>query len=315
MRPAVMLRSPAPLVFPHSAPGTVSFEEPAIFPDDLSREFDEWMRAEKGLAASTRKTRLWTVGRFIVWLRFTHRKPVDRATEEQVREYLSTFDNPATRNRVLSDIRGYFLFARRTGRIDRGDDPTEDIDRLREPEKLPHPVHPDDRARLFSAAKRVGPRCYVIVSILAYTGLRRAECADLRWEDIDFSQRMIHVAHGKGGKERYVPMNGRLTAALETWKKAQERENEWVFPGQYWFRPIHPRTVWEDVKAAREEAGIYVTPHDWRHTFGTEAYRASKNPYGVAKVMGHTNIQTTQRYALVLADEMREHVEQDYETG
>ena len=270
---------------------------------ELARSFDVWMRTEKGLAESTRRTRMWTVGRFDSWLRVHHRKSLVKATAIHVRGYLAEYPEPATRNRVLSDIRGFYLFARRTGL--REGDPTADIDRLREPETLPRPVEDDLLALLYRAGRGVSPRCYTILCLLGYAGLRRAECANLRWMDLDLRSRMLRVVRGKGKKERYVPMPPPLVKALMEWRSVRQRTSEWVFPGQYLIRPIDVRTIWRDVTDASDAAGIHVTPHRLRHTYGTEMYRDSKDPYGVAKVMGHSNIATTMRYALVVAEDMR----------
>jgi len=155
--------------------------------------------------------------------------------------------------------------------------------------------------RLCAAATARGDLQGLAVAIGLYAGLRRAEIASLRWENIGGGWiRFI----GKGNVERDVPIHPRLAALLER----APRTSEWVFPSPY-SGHIHPTTLWGWVKGVAREAGLGDVPtHVLRHTCLTTALERSRDLRAVQELAGHASPETTAGYTRVSRDRMLEAV-------
>jgi integrase len=143
--------------------------------------------------------------------------------------------------------------------------------------------------------------------VAAFTGLRLGELRGLRWADVDFDKRTIHVRrnipqHGvervpKSGKVRSVPIVDRVVEVLD----GLSCRDDWTSDADFVFvhalgGPVDGGHLRERFHRARERAGLgYLRFHDLRHTFGTLAVRVF--PLTDVKVyMGHADIQTTMLY-------------------
>lgn len=128
-----------------------------------------------------------------------------------------------------------------------------------------------------------------------YTGLRRAEIAAMRWDRFSPGLERYTVT-GKGGVTDTVPIHPRLRSILRPLRGGYV----WLFPGQ---RRLHvsAATVWTWVTAVAEEAGVYVTPHQLRHTIisGVARAAAAQGLDGLRvaqKLARHARADTTQVY-------------------
>ena len=140
----------------------------------------------------------------------------------------------------------------------------------------------------------------------AFTGLRMSELRALRWRDLDFSKRLVHVRRGftrwelgdtKSHKVRSVPMIDQVLAALDRLSRREFHvaEDDLVFPnavGNF----LDDSKLRRRFHEALERAGLkQIRFHDLRHTFGTLAVQAF--PLSDVKAyMGHADIQTTMIY-------------------
>jgi integrase len=126
----------------------------------------------------------------------------------------------------------------------------------------------------------------------AFAGLRVSEIASLAYEELHLKRvpPMLIVRKGKGSKDRVVPLHPSLVSRL------QGEAGGWVFPSRGGGH-IHPGTVSRRIGGVFTRLGIDSTAHCLRHTFGTEAARVARgNLVAVAKLMGHSSIQTTNGY-------------------
>lgn len=275
---------------------------PDTDPVILWAEFNGWMLDEQGWSRWTRKARISAVKRAHAFIHSQYGRTLLRASAEQVIGFLSASPTPRTRNTYLSALRAFYRFAREK-RHRRGD-PTKELRRVKEPRALPRPLPTKQPRRLLFGAQRVGPRAYVIVSILLYTGLRRSEAAWLNWADVSIEAMQIRVM-GKGSKERIVPISSRLLPVLVGWRSASS--TGWLFPSsQDSSRPIGVMGLWTEVKEAAAEAKLRgVTPHRLRHTFATEYLRRGGNIRELQQILGHASLASTQVYTLIITDDLR----------
>ena len=127
-----------------------------------------------------------------------------------------------------------------------------------------------------------------------------SEVCRLRVEDLDGQRKLIHVRLGKGGKDRYVMLAGRLLEALrEYWVKVNPEG--WLFPGRKKGTHLHPTAVrWalkEAVKATKLKKRI--TPHVLRHSFATHLLETGNDIRLIQALLGHASIRSTARYTQV----------------
>ena len=140
-----------------------------------------------------------------------------------------------------------------------------------------------------------------ILMTLYATGLRRAEVCALTVADIDSERMVIHVRHGKGGRDRDVLLSPKLLETLrEYWRWIKPKT--YLFPGMVnnWRAdvPINHKVVWVAVKEAAERAGITkrVSPHTLRHSFATHMLEAGADLRTIQVLLGHAKLADTTVY-------------------
>jgi site-specific recombinase XerD len=137
------------------------------------------------------------------------------------------------------------------------------------------------------------------------TGLRIREAALLQTHDLDATQQVIHVRHGKGGRERLVPLSRRLVVALRTYWMHERPTQPWLFTSKAG-RPICHETARRALLCASAVAGIgkVVTPHMLRHAFATHLLEQGTDLRRIQVVLGHGSIRSTTIYTQVSAKEI-----------
>ena len=120
----------------------------------------------------------------------------------------------------------------------------ERIAYARRPKKIPVILSPEEVATFLEAVECRRDR--VALTTAYATGLRASEVVGLRIPDIDSSRMVIHVANGKGGKQRYVMLSPKLLEILRAYWQI-ERPSYWLFPGRgvrsHLIRPLLTRHV------------------------------------------------------------------------
>jgi integrase/recombinase XerD len=111
---------------------------------------------------------------------------------------------------------------------------------------------------------------------------------------------LIHVAGGKGGRDRYAMLSPRLLKILRAyWKRA--RPSSWLFPGQEPGDHVSLGALQSACRAARQRAriGKPVTPHSLRHSFATHLLESGTDIRIIQVLLGHRRLETTARYTQV----------------
>ena len=152
----------------------------------------------------------------------------------------------------------------------------------------------EERERLLKACKLSDAiHLYPIVVVALNTGMRKGEILNLRWRDIDLANRFIHVETSKSGKRRDVPMNKFLTETVRF--DIKKPGSEYVFCNDKGNPFIH---VDRSFETALKRAGIRnFRFHDLRHTFASYLVMAGVSIYTVSKLLGHSSVRVTERYA------------------
>ena len=169
-------------------------------------------------------------------------------------------------------------------------------------------------AALLRAARRGRHprRDLALVGLLVETGLRIGEVAGLKLGDLTINGRSgsVRVVHGKGLKERVVPLNAGARRVLREWLEVRPASfGEYVFTSQKG-GALSKNAMQRVVAVLAQAAGLEdVSAHTLRHTFATNYLEATGDLVGLAQVMGHANINTTAIYARPSLDDLAERLE------
>lgn len=177
--------------------------------------------------------------------------------------------------------------------------PTKDVPLFPDPNKKERFLSQEEAQSLYIAVQAsVNPKLQYIIPMLILTGARKREVLDAKWEEFDLDRRQWRVSVTKAGKPRYIPLSDGVIQLLTT----MPRDNAtWVFPNPKTEKPFV--SIFFSWNTARKQAGLAdVRIHDLRHSFASFLVNAGRSLYEVQKILGHTQIKTTQRYAHLSQD-------------
>lgn len=248
-----------------------------------------WLRAV-GRASTTIKTRV----EHIRWLArdTTIDDPWGLTTGDLV-AWLGSHDwARETRRSVRASLRGFWRWGLMDGRA--VDDPTAVLPAPRPAAPSPHPTPEYAYA---AALMHAPPAARLMLQLAAECGLRRAEVAQVHARDIqETGAGWTLTVHGKGDKERPVP----ITATM-AWDLRTKCQGGYAFPGAH-DGHVSPRWVGTRISRLLPEG---LTMHGLRHRFASLAYGLSHDMLGVQKLLGHASPTTTQVYVLVPDEQLR----------
>ena len=221
----------------------------------------------------------------------------------------------STISRRTASIRSFTAWAYRRGYLD--SDPGLLVTSARGDQKLPQVQTPSDTAELLSyAATRAREenspaaiRDWTILETIYATGIRVSEVCSLDTTSIDQQGMTLRVI-GKGNKERVVPFTRACLSALQAWLShgrpslAIPEAGRALFVGDKG-RRIDPRVIRAMIHRMCAQAGVRdLAPHALRHTAATHILAGGADLRAVQEMLGHSSLQTTQRYTHVDAQRL-----------
>ena len=266
----------------------------------LRQRMIEDMNARK-LCAGTQRGHIRSCKQFAAFLK---RSP-DTATLEDIRRFqLHLAESGASicnRNRIMTGLR--FLFRVTLRRLDLA----AEIYHIREPQKIPLVMSPDETKRLLAVAQNLKVR--VLLSLGYGCGLRAGEVIRLKVKHIDSAQKIIRIEQSKGRKDRNVMLSAEMLNLLRQWWKVRPSrhdagmpvEERWLFPGRSRDKPMTTRQLNRLFHEAADAAGIRkgVTLHALRHSFATHLLERGTDIRVIQALLGHDKLDTTARYTRV----------------
>lgn len=230
-------------------------------------------------------------------IRVTHIKQFLLDAEERGRK-------PQYINDLLKVLKVFFKYHVEEGTIPHN--PTERIHNVKQPKVLIRTFREDEIRRLlnyFNKLDFLSVRNKTLLAMLFDTGLRCNEALTMTFDQIhsDFI-----LVHGKGNKERMVPVSPYLGKLLLRYRSAYDGYfSDRLPPAKLVFvskngKQLTEEAVTKFMKAAAEAVGVNsevrVSPHTCRHTFAHLQLKNGLDLYSLSRLMGHENIAITQRY-------------------
>ena len=213
-------------------------------------------------------------------------------------------------NKVLTLLSKAFNLAEVWGWRPEGSNPCRHIQRFRE-EPRERYLSESELQRLGEALDRAEqggtpPQKIAAVRLLILTGCRSSEILKLRWDEVDFERRCLHLSDTKTGKQTVV-LN---SAALKVLAGIERVDGSpYVIPGADPSRPLGSlQSFWNRLRVAADIPDVRC--HDIRHLFASIGVNGGQSLAVIGKLLGHSKILTTQRYAHLADDPVREASEQ-----
>lgn len=193
--------------------------------------------------------------------------------------------------------------------------PIDDIDKPPLEKSLPKRLSKKDALRVLEyidnypwGSQFLRHRNHAIFAVFIFTGLRRKELINLKFADVDLVGMTITVRHGKGAKDRLVPICPPLARVLERYvveRKRLRRSCPEFFAslgGNVGFTDNGLKHLLDQVVAISK---IKFGFHRLRHTFATLMIEGGCDLYSLSKMMGHADIKTTTIYLSATAEHLR----------
>lgn len=276
------------------------------------KKFLNYLLTEKALSLNTVKSYENDLKAF---LRFLNEKNISvlSCKKNDVTNYLLILKeksySSASIARVLSTIKHFFRFLIFENQMLH--DPTEGLKSPKLWLRLPKSLEFDEIKKLLSVMleSKYFLRDIAMLELMYASGLRVSELVKLRLSDINFEAGFIRIK-GKGDKERVVPIAQRTIERIKNYlihlrpKLLKKSASDYVFLNNRG-QPMTRQRFWQNLKAMGKIANVEVTPHMIRHSFATHLLEGGADLRSLQKMLGHSDISTTQIYTKVSMDRLK----------
>lgn len=233
---------------------------------------------------------------------------VERAQVAELHQSLC--ETPTTANRTVGILSSIYRHAERWGLVPEGE-PNPCLAVVRFPKRQGERFLTDEEfIRLgrtldeVESGKPKSANAVAAIRLLALTGCRKSEILTLRWENVALEEAELRLPDSKTGA-RVVSLPPQAVALLAALPRTPG--NPWVFPGKLGAPVRDIQNAWA---AVRSRAGLDdVRLHDLRHSFASRALAMGESLPMIGRLLGHSRIETTARYAHLARDTAHEAAE------
>jgi site-specific recombinase XerD len=283
---------------------------------EILDDYDQWMRAVRGLCLSTRENRVAEAMRFMTSLcseAYAHAISI-----ASIDAYVtSRTDSRRTRRSLkgaIVNLRSFLRYLRITGRIK--NDFRDEIltPKCYELEELPRELHAEHIAKVLKVTRAdrsaMGRRDYAILMLLATYGLRAGEVLSLHLEDIDWRKDILRVRRGKSGAYAELPLQSDSGNAILAYLRHGRPKTE---ARQVFVRTIAPYTglaaLTTQIRERLAVVGAIAPgrrgPHAFRHARAASLLRRGAAIKEIGDVLGHRSPASTTAYLRLAIDDLR----------
>ncbi|HTU31379.1 MAG TPA: site-specific tyrosine recombinase [Solirubrobacteraceae bacterium] len=288
---------------------------------DLTLDFLASLELERGLSRNTLEAYRSDLQQFGVFLGPRRRDPLEVTPADLaafVSELAAGRDGrppvaPATLQRKIACLRSFYRHLRREQLLDH--DPTSELRPPRSRGRLPRVLSRDEVARLLAQPRGHGPgalRDRALLETMYACGLRASEAISLELAELDLEAAILR-AHGKGSKERLVPIGSKAVESLGIYLEQGRprlvglRDEPRVFLNLRG-RGLSRQGLYKIVQGHARTAGLEerMSPHTLRHTFATHLLAGGCDLRSLQEMLGHADIGTTQIYTHLSTGRLRD---------
>ncbi|MBI5639762.1 MAG: site-specific tyrosine recombinase XerD [Nitrospirae bacterium] len=279
---------------------------------ELLDDFLTYISVEKGLSRNTLSSYATDLRKYLRFLDKKGREPNSAAAADIV-DFIETLRTGgyslSSVCRYISSIKALYRYLLIENIIDT--DPTETLQLPKKWERLPKALSIGEMRELLDLkiSGNTAMRDSSMIELLYSSGLRVSELVSIKLGDINFEAGFIRVI-GKGSKERVVPVNaraiGKIKAYIETERPGilRKRQSPYLFLARGG-RQMSRQRFWQTLKAVGKQIGLDLSPHTIRHCFATHLLEGGADLRSVQKMLGHSDISTTQIYTKVTTDRVK----------
>lgn len=286
--------------------------------DDAIRDFVAFLNIERGASPETLRNYASDLRQLQVFL-LTNRladAPLEASSLsiDAIRAYLQWLDRkaekPTSIARKLACIRSFYRYLQQKDFLSRN--PVEDLRTPKQPKRLPRVLTKDAAGALMSFPNDesiASLRDRALLETLYSTGGRVSEIVAIDVGDLDMNEGLVRL-HGKGRKDRIVPIGTVAIQAIRKYRSALEVSSTSrqapapVFVNQRGAR-ITTRSVARIVaRYSARLTGGSVSPHTLRHSFATHLLDEGADLRAIQEMLGHASLRTTQKYTHVATDQL-----------
>lgn len=183
------------------------------------------------------------------------------------------------------------------------------IAKLKEPQNV-LPVFSETQVKqliVWKPQKKYERRLHALILFLMDSGCRISEALALRCADVDLENLLLKIT-GKGRKQRLIPFSFELRRTLMRYFKEFERKPESLVFANRNETMLSRRNVLRDVKALCKRLGFDAperTLHSFRHSFAVNYLRRGGSVFHLQKMLGHTTLDMTRRYANLVTSDLQ----------
>lgn len=209
-------------------------------------------------------------------------------------------------NRVLSVLSKMFTLAQEWSW--RSDHPVKGIKRYDE-QTRDHWLQKEELSRFWETIDCYpSHRAALAIKLLIYTGARKNEALKATWDQFDLERQVWTKPSGstKQKKQHHIPLSEQTLEVLKTLQGLRNNDSPYLFPGKVENKPLEDiKRFWSKIKK-EAELGDDIRIHDLRHTYASHLVSSGMSLTIVGQLLGHTQASTTQRYAHLADESLRQ---------
>ncbi len=288
---------------------------------ELTLDFIAYLELERGLSRNTLEAYRSDLQQYGTFLERRGRDPLEVAPTDLAAfasELASGREGrppvaPATMQRKIACLRSFYRHLRREQIL--SEDPTTEMRPPRSRARLPKVLSRDEVAQLLAQPSGHDPaalRDRALLETMYACGLRASEAIALQLSSLHLEVGMLR-AHGKGAKERLVPIGSKAIESLQAYltdgrpRLVGVREESCVFVNLRG-GGLSRQGLYKIVQRHAKSAGLAerMSPHTLRHSFATHLLAGGCDLRSLQEMLGHADIGTTQIYTHLSADRLRD---------
>lgn len=280
------------------------------------QKFVNFLERDKRLSLNTLQSYRRDIEQYFNYLNEINLQNISSSNKTTIIAYLLYLQKKgratSTISRNLASIRSFYQYISRNKLIDH--DPTAELESPKVEKKLPQILSPEEVELLLDQPQCVdlkGYRDKAMLELLYATGIRVSELIQLNMDDLSLENAYIKCS--KGARERMIPIGSIAIKALKEYigksrpMLIQSNEETALFVNINGGR-LTRQGFWKIIKQYKNQAKINkdITPHTLRHSFAAHLLENGADLRSIQEMLGHSDISSTQIYAQIAKNRIKE---------